>query len=90
MREKLKRDTRVLVHSKTHGCPMKSVMKRKNKMYPKQLPFYAWIKREDSYDIRYNIYTLYYRKGSTGGDYYKRSDFEIVDESFLKEDDFLV
>jgi hypothetical protein len=90
MREKLKPGTKVLVCSKSHGCSLDKVLSRRAKRYPEGVPFYAWIKREDYYDKQNNVYTICYSKESPGGDYYIRSDFEVVDESFLKEEEFLV
>lgn len=86
MTDIIKRGTKVLVHGKTTGCPFSNVASRKAERYPRQLPFYAWVKGIES--ISSQIYTISYRHLGTGGDYYNRCDFEIVNEDMFTDKDF--
>lgn len=84
--ERLKKNTKVLVHGKSTGCPFSHVASRKAKRYPRDLPFYAYIKGIES--ISQEIYTITYRRNGTGGDYYHRGDFELLNESYFTDKDF--
>lgn len=91
MSERLKSGTKVLVHDKTYGCPIRNVMERRIKSYDplSEVPFEAWVK--EIHDSRSNIYVLVYRKGASGGDYYRREDFEIVGcRHFFEDKEFLM
>ena len=78
--------TKVLVHDKTHGCPLDHVFRRTGHEYPKRSPFHAWIRGvEDGYR---QIYTIVYKENGRGGDYYNRRDFKTTSEMemFSNED----
>jgi len=89
--ERLKSGTKVLVHDKTYGCPIKNVLERLQIAYdphPK-VPFEAWVK--ERFEKRSSLYTLVYRKGASGGDYYRREDFEVVGcQQFFEDKEFLI
>lgn len=87
----VKPGTKVMVFTKTWGCPLEHVMNRTGDDYPRKAPFVAWAKECHKADIdpRKEVYTITYTPSSNGGDYYRRSDFE-VDHGFLKDEDFLI
>jgi hypothetical protein len=85
-RTTIKKNTKVLVHGKSTGCPFSHVASRKGIRYPKELPFYAYIKSIES--ISSKIYTITYNKNGVGGDYYHRDDFELADLHFFTDKDF--
>ena len=82
----IKRGTKVLVHAKTTGCPFSNVASRRASRYPRQFPFFTYIKGIEN--VSSQIYTLSYRRLGSGGDYYNRCDFEIVDAPFFTDKDF--
>lgn len=82
----IKRGTKVLVHGKTTGCPFSNVASRKAERYPREFPFFAYIKGIEN--LASQIYTLSYRPLGSGGDYYNRRDFEIVNEDMFTDKDF--
>ena len=85
----IKKGTKVMVYDKTEGCPLSHVLERTSRDYPKKAPFYAWIKGVDN--TYSGSYVIVYRKGATGGDYYKRSDFKTMGEMEMFSDkDFLL
>ena len=82
----VKNGTKVLVHSKTVGSSFKQVARRGSGYNPEELPFFGWIKgTKMGYST---IYIIAYAEGYGGGDYYQRSDFEIVSGDTFTDGDF--
>ena len=86
----IKNRTKVLVHSKNYGCPIKDVFARQGDGYPTETPFFAWTRRMHKMHMGEEIYTLTYMKSGNGGDYYRRSDFELINEDMFSNEDFLL
>lgn len=101
---RVKQGTKILVHRKTTGCPIEEVFQRGGDRYPREAPFFGWIGRQyhsESRSSRYHsesrssrdsdVYVITY-SGATGsgGDYYKRSDFQIFNEEFIKDGDIMI
>lgn len=84
----IKKGTKVLVHAKSEGCPFSHVAARKHERYPRELPFYGYIKGIES--ISSQIYTIAYSRFGSGGDYYRREDFELENEQFFTDKEFLL
>jgi len=86
----MKKGTKVLVYSKSTGCSLEKVMRRRHVEEPRQIPFVAYIKRVE-WDEGIEQYTLTYTSGGSGGDYYLRSDFKLFyDEDMFSDKDFLL
>jgi hypothetical protein len=73
--------TRVLVKSKSTGCPGEHVFARSPTIhadvYPKSFPFEAWIGKS-SIEHQSGHYVISYRDDYQSGDFYLREDFEIL------------
>jgi len=89
---RVEQGTKVLVHSKTAGCPIEEVFSRNGDRYPRETPFFAWIgKHADWRHKGGDIYTLAYGGPlGSGGDYYTRSDFQVFNEEYIKDGDILL
>lgn len=78
--------TKVLVYSKSVGCSLEKVFNRTRSLrYPREVPFYGWIKRDTNNEQEY---TITYRPNMAGGDFYLRRDFKVPgeDDLFTMED----
>jgi len=86
----MEKRTKVLVHSKSTGCPIENVIKRSYKEKPLNLPFIAYVRRVSMGKDGKEEYTLTYTRNSGGGDYYLRNDFELFYEDMFSDVDFLL
>ena len=87
----MKKGTKVLVYSKSTGCSLEKVMRRRQGGEPKKIPYVAYIRRVGMGKEGEEEYTLTYTKGGRGGDYYLRSDFKLFyDEDMFSDTDFLL
>ena len=66
-----------MVHAKTYGKDINEVFRRSGGYYPRSFPFFAWVSNVDIGRFRY---TLSYQSEYCNGDYYRREDFEPIDD----------
>jgi hypothetical protein len=76
---------KVLIHSKSTGCPLSDIFRRDGKRYPNSVPFYGYIRNEKIDRRGKKIYTIMYTQIGHGGDYYLQEDFEL-NEMFSDKD----
>ena len=82
----IKNGTKILVHSKTVGSSFEQVSSRISDENPRELPFFGWIRgKKRGYNT---IYIIAYAEEYGGGDYYQRSDFDIVGEETFTDKEF--
>ena len=82
---------RVLVHSKSTGCSLDEIFRRRGEKYPKSAPFYGWIRKEKTNRDDISVFTIKYTEWGHGGDYYLRDDFEFDEcRDMFSDNDILI
>jgi hypothetical protein len=86
--ETIKNGTKVIVYSKSIGCPLKEIFDRSDRKYPDSVPFFGWT---GDTRLQFGRVTqiIKYRKRDFGGDFYLPEDFETVElRNMFSDKDF--
>ena len=83
---------KVLIHSKSVGYRLNNILKN-HKI--DSVPFFAWIrniKRDITIISNEDVYVIWYDESTRngGGDFYLRSDFDVLSGEMFSDKDFLL